>query len=101
MWNDFFPTNDLKTYLTLHKEEGKWTNDLLTKATALYLGKVLSAVVMTPIVLQYLYSGRNIVIVGTSNIGKEVPFGVITGGDKADTRHPLFLGYIQNSHYLR
>ena len=48
MWNAFFPTDNLKEYLTLHKEEGKWTNDLLTKATALYLGKALSAVVMTP-----------------------------------------------------
>ena len=48
-----------------------------------------------------LHSGRNIISVGTSNIGTEIPFSLIQGGELADERHPLVLGYIQDSHYLR
>ena len=41
LWKDFFgrTQEELQEFIKIHKVEGKWVNELLVRATALFLGQ--------------------------------------------------------------
>ena len=42
LWKDFFgrTQEDLQDFIKIHKVEGKWVNELLVRATSLFLGQL-------------------------------------------------------------